>query len=181
MRLAREIALEAKSGLPRRARMSTLSIEVRPGEFPSERIAAAETLLWLARDSASVDSLVLESIEDLSRDPSPAVRYTVARRASLVVTVDPERVWRASEDRVRREDSSEVQKALLHTLSVLVNLDIDRAADLIALMYEREELGQAREGLLIESAGVLLDLWVWRAHPSGQALLDRMVKPLGSR
>ena len=147
--------------------------------LPDARRAAAAALISLALHPVLVTDQVIATIDELSRDASAAVRFTVAGGLARLYTVRPDSAWGLAERIVGEEQSSAVISAAIGSLAWLSGKDEDRATKLIAVAYERERAGLARESLLLDASRVLTQLWVLRgneaAHPHVLDLSQQLV------
>lgn len=178
--LARELALEgAKGAIPRSDRDIEEFDKGTPGwGVPSGRIDAARALLLLSRDPQVMGSDLLASVDDLAKDEHPAVRWMVAHNLGLARHTDPEGVWQLITHIAEHEPSAQVIEALLNPLSQCLNDRLEEVATIIRRLYDREIADRRHESLVRALTSLLIQLWVWRGHPSGRKLVDEWVEDI---
>lgn len=106
----------------------------------SPRISAAQGLTCLARAETYVNAVLLTRIEELTRDPVPAVRFQVALRLALLDNTAPDIMWKLLEQFSDREVSRGVISGLLsEPLRRLSGQYPDRIVRLAKTIYDRFE------------------------------------------
>ena len=136
------------------------------GVWPVPRIAAAEGLLALAAGSGCTDTTIIQTLDTLVKDPSPRVRFPIARYATWIRNTQPAKMWEWLEI-LSEDESITVRDACVHALNDLANVDSARALTLIDKILE--SISKDREGgdKLTKSAVQILTGWyVWRNEPT---------------
>ncbi len=132
---------------------------------PAPRIEAAEGLLALARHATCSSQELLGTIERLSNDPVPAVRYQIASRLNMLYRAAPELMWRLIERVSHEEPSRGVLLGFLNgCLQRVAGAEPDRVASLTKAVFSRvtEGAGAARVRELCVS--LFTDLYIWRGQ-----------------
>src|SRR5262249_55819138 len=80
---------------------------------PAVRVAAAEGVVLLARHPTCAAPEVLQTIERLSIDPVPPVRFQIAARLNALYSTAPDCMWRIIEHLSHDEPSRGVLQELL--------------------------------------------------------------------
>ena len=178
--LARELALEGATGaIPRRDPDLEQFDDRSPGwGVPSGRIDAARALLLLSRDPQLAGPDLLASIEALTNDEHPTVRWMVAHSLGFARQTDPARVWQLVTRMAEDEHSALVLQALLEPLSRFLDERIDDVATIVLRLYGREMADRRHESLIRALTSFLIQLWVWRGHPSGRTLVDEWIEDI---
>lgn len=151
------------------------------GVWPVPRIAAAEGLLALVAGSGSTNSTIIQTLDTLVRDPSPRVRFPVARYATWIHKSQPTKMWEWLEI-LSEDESISVRDACAHALNNLANVDAARALTLIDKILE--SVPKDREGgdRLTKSAVQILTSWyVWRNEPAASAAIARITSNIAER
>jgi hypothetical protein len=132
---------------------------------PAPRIEAAEGLIGLARTTSCATPEVLETLERLSDDPVPAVRFQIATRINVLYRTAPELMWQLIERMSRQEPSRGVLQGLLSIpLPWLAGPNPDRVADLTKTIFDRVKEGPGAEKVREFCIGIFGGLYVWRDH-----------------
>jgi hypothetical protein len=140
---------------------------------PAARIEAAGGIIRLARHGSCTDSALLETIECLSRDEMPAVRYQVAGRLTSLYETAPELMWTLTERISQEEKSRGVLQGLLHgTLQPLAGHHPDRVTDCVRFIFERVRDGAGADEVRNGCASIFLGLHLWQNHPVCAQILD---------
>jgi len=132
---------------------------------PSARVDAAAGLILLARQSSCVADEVLRSIDRLSRDPVPAVRFQIAIRLNVLYRTAPDLIWQILERYSREETSSSILQALVNEpLRRLSGSNLDHILDLAQAIYyrmtDKVKFKNARQACLSLFAG----LYLWQGN-----------------
>lgn len=101
--------------------------------FP--RAEAVRGLLVLI-SSTNANNSTISLIEQLVKDPEPAVRFQIAYNLPMLVTVDHERLWPIVE-RLLQDSSIAVAAAALHNLGPFYGIDRDRTLALCISVLDR--------------------------------------------
>jgi hypothetical protein len=145
--------------------------------FPSPRISSAEGLTLIGGQARFATEDVLAAVVALSRDPSPAVRFAVARRVNALAITAPGTAWAIAEERASKDPSTAVLKVLLGPLVRLANLDEARAVASIRGILNRERRRRApHQSLLDDLYEVLAGLAVWRDARGAHAALRPLLR-----
>jgi HEAT repeat protein len=178
--LARELALEGATGaIPRRDPDIEQFDKRSPGwGVPSGRIDAARALLLLSRDPQLAGPDLFASIEALANDEHPTVRWMVAHSLGFACQTDSAKVWQLVNRMAEHERSAQVLQALLDPLSRFLDERVDDVATIIRRLYDREMADRRHESLLRALTSFLIQLWIWRGHPSGRKLVDEWIEDI---
>jgi len=132
---------------------------------PAARIDAAKGLPQLARQPSCAIPEVLQTIERLSEDPVPAVRFQVAVRLVSLYHTAQELMWSIAERLCRREASRSVLLGLLnHTLGQLAGSHPDRVVELANEVLSRTRDDADAEDVRQSCIMIFTGLYVWRDH-----------------
>ena len=133
---------------------------------PAPRIQAAAGLTWLVRQPTCVDQTVLGTIERLSKDPVPAVRFQVATRLIALYRTAPKLMWTVLEWLCLEETSRGVLQGLLNDpLRRLAGSHANRIADLTEAIYERVTSGPGAKSVRDACTSIFLRLYLWQDNP----------------
>lgn len=133
--------------------------------IPAPRVDAAGGLLWLAREASCADRRLLETIDRLSRDDVPAVRFQIASRLGSLYYTAPDLMWGLIERMCREERSRGVLQGLIHDpLMRLAGPHADRVAGLTRIIFERVGDEQGARKVRRLCAEMFTGLYVWRDH-----------------
>jgi hypothetical protein len=145
--------------------------------IPSPRVDAAGGLMWLAHSPDMADSQVLESIERLSNDDVPAVRFQIASRLNYVYYTAPDLMWRIIERMANEEQSRGVLEALLHVpLSILAGPHADRIVHLTQVIFERVRDGSGAAKIRAMCTRLFCGMYIWRDHDLARTIVFRLAK-----
>ena len=151
------------------------------GGWPIPRIVAAEGLLALAAGSGCTDSTIIQELDTLVRDPSPRVRFPIARYATWVRNTQPAKMWEWLEI-LSEDESITVREACVRALNDLANIDAARALTLIDKILE--SIPKDREGgdrLTTSAVQILTGWYVWRNEPAAYAAIARITSNIAER
>lgn len=178
--LARDLALEGATGaIPRRDPDIEQFDNRSPGwGVPSGRIDAARALLLLSRDPQLAGPDLFASIEALANDEHPTVRWMVAHSLGFARQTDSAKVWQLVTRMAEHERSAQVLQALLDPLSLFLDERVDDVATIVRRLYDREMADRRHESLLRALTSFLIQLWIWREHPSGRKLVDEWIEDI---
>jgi hypothetical protein len=157
------------------------SFDAHPGwGSPSSRIEAAQGLLSLARKEGCTSGDILEAVERLSADPSPAVRYQVSVRAVWLFNVAPDRMWRIVE-RMAAEDSSRgvLQGLLSGALDPLAGHSPDRVAGLVTTILQRTRGGPGADEVRGRCVEILAKQAVWLGNSVAESAIAALLDTVG--
>jgi signal recognition particle GTPase len=140
--------------------------------IPAPRVDAAGGLVWLAREASCANQQLLETIDRLSRDDVPAVRFQIASRLNALYYTAPDVMWELIERMCREERSRGVLQGLLQSpLSLFAGPHADRVAELTRIIFERVVDGSGAHevrGLCVE---MFTGLYVWRDHQLARGMV----------
>ncbi len=145
---------------------------------PAARISAAQGLTNLARTKSCATEELLAAVENVSRDPVPAVRFQVVVRLTSLYQNDPDRMWRIIERIATSDESRGVLSGLLGSpVSQLAGAQPDRSTLCVRTVLDRtltdsEEVSEA-------AIGILNGLHVWQDHPLSGELLSGFISTPG--
>ncbi len=140
------------------------------------RIEAAEGLITLAYESDCVTSEVLETIEKLSGDAVPAVRFQIAARLHLLYRTAPALMWRIMEQMAREEKSRGVLQGLLAgPLNRLAKVDPDRVVGLTVAILKRIDKGPGADEVREHCIRILTELYVRQDHPQSREIINQII------
>jgi hypothetical protein len=133
---------------------------------PAARIDTAQGVTRIARHAVCVDQALLETIERLTHDEVPAVRYQVASRLTSLYYTAPELMWMLLE-RISREEKSRgvLQGLLWGALQPLAACHPDRITDCVRPIFERVRGGAGAGEVLDSCASIFLGLYLWQNQP----------------
>ena len=150
--------------------------DAHPSWGRAARIEAAEGLITLAYKSDCATSDVLETIEKLSGDAVPAVRFQIAARLHLLHRTAPALMWRIMEQMAREEKSRGVLQGLLvWPLKRLAKVDPDRVDELTVAILERIDKGPGADEVREHCIRLLAGLYVWRDLSQSREIIERII------
>jgi hypothetical protein len=145
---------------------------------PAARISAAQGLTNLARATSCATDDLLTAVEDLSRDPVPAVRFQVVIRLTSLYLTDPDRMWRIIEQIAVSDASRGVLSGLLTSpVSQLAGAHPDRSTLCVRTVLDRKLTDS--EEVSGAAIGILNGLHVWQDHPLSGELLSGFIATPG--
>jgi hypothetical protein len=151
------------------------SEESAPGQtggWPVSRVVAAEGLLALAAGSGCTDPAILETLEQLFRDPSAKVRFPIARYALWLHKAHPARMWEWIET-FSKDKNIAVREGCVHALDYLANLNADRALKLIdKVLAGAPKDGEGAKKLIKYSVQALTAWYVQKNESAARAALE---------
>ena len=103
---------------------------------PAARIDAAQGLTQIARHLTCVDKVLLDTIDRLSYDPAPAVRYQVAASILSLYQTAPESMWKIIDRMSHEEISHGVLQGLLHSLDRLLGAHKEKVSELTNNIFD---------------------------------------------
>jgi hypothetical protein len=143
--------------------------------IPSPRVDAAGGLIWLAREPEFADPELLGTIERLSHDELPAVRFQIASRLNSIYYTAPDLMWQIIEQMCRKEQSRGVLEGLLNVpLSLLAGPHADRTAYLTQIIFERVRQGNGAAKIRSLCTEHFCALYVWRDHGLAREMVFRI-------
>jgi hypothetical protein len=133
---------------------------------PAARIPAAMGLTGLARHQSCTDNAILGTIDRLSRDPVPAVRFQVISRLLALYRTAPDLMWTILECVCHTELSRGVLQGLLgDPLPRLAGPHADRVASLVQTVFDRIIDGVGAKKVREACVSIFTSLFVWQNHP----------------
>lgn len=102
---------------------------------PTPATEAAQGIAWLARLRADND--LLSTIEALTRDPRPWIRFLIVRELFRIIDTSPETLWRLAQERAETETNVVVQDALVRALGDLLPSAEVRVTPLLSILTQR--------------------------------------------
>lgn len=143
---------------------------------PSARIEAAQGLIVLARNPSFSNPEIFASIDRLSKDPVPAVRFQIARSLNTISRTAPELMWRLIELMSHGDSSRGVLQAILSgPFHRLGGSNPDRIADLTNIIFERITEGPGAKTVREFCVGIFADLYIWRGNAQCQVIIFGLV------
>lgn len=162
--------------------------DARFDEFPSwggpaPRIEAAEGLIVLVRNPSCATPEVMATLECLSNDPVPTVRFQIAKSLNALYRAAPEFMWQIIERMSREEPSRGVLQGLISgPLQRLADADPDRVAGLTRTIFDRVREGPGAKIVREFCVGIFTRLYIWRDHTvSREAVMDIAASPSVNR
>lgn len=152
---------------------------------PAPRIDAARTVMQFCRRQPSPPPTVLRVVEDLIRDPHPAVRMAVVRNLVALWKSDQALMWRLAEVVTDAETNLSVMEAFLtDVLGRVRSADPERVERLVLTVRDRlaQDVRTDRPGSkLREGIGSLVGLlWIVNARPQAKDLISEWcTDPIG--
>ena len=149
---------------------------------PAPRHEAAQTLPWLTHFGP--DEEVLNSIDHLTADPVPSVRFLLACELWRVSEHAPELAWRHLIDLAEHEPNSVVLAGVCASLWKMIPRAHDRSLSVLKILYSRLPAHSVKSAFREHLISMITDfavrdaeLWAlsllagWRAEPIDSALL----------
>ncbi|HYE75991.1 MAG TPA: hypothetical protein VEF04_21780, partial [Blastocatellia bacterium] len=133
---------------------------------PAARIDAAEGIMHLAGKPSCLDKELIETIERLSNDPVPTVRFKIASKLVALYRTAPELMWRLLERFSREENSRGVLQLLVaQSLRQLAGHHTAQVAELTHIIFDRHLEGTGADEVRKHCASILAGLYVWQDQP----------------
>lgn len=164
--LSREILLAALAVDPPNEEPDRDESYTFPSWSPMPVTEAAQGLPWLARLRA--DAELIAAIEELARDPRPAVRFLVVRKSFRFIETAPAVFWRIAEERATNDRNVVVQDALCRALGDVLGAERSRAVSALAVLAERVLVQDADSEVL--KTLTALATWLAFAHENTWAI-----------
>ena len=143
--------------------------------IPSPRVDAASGLITLAQQPEFVDRELLETIERLSQDEVPAVKFQIASRLNSLYYTAPDLMWNILERLSQEEQSRGVLQALLQgPFAVLLGPHADRIASLTQMIFERVREGSGSAKVRSLCTQHFCGLYLWRDQDLSRELVFRI-------
>lgn len=143
---------------------------------PAARIDAAGGIMNLAGKPSCLDKELIETIERLSNDPVPPVRFQIASRLVALYHTAPELMWKLLERFSREEESRGVlQFLVVHSLQRLAGRHADRVAEIIRAIFDRVRDGAGADKVRQHCASILAGLYVWKDQPLCRETVEMIV------
>ncbi|KVF18379.1 ATP-binding protein [Burkholderia cepacia] len=154
------------------------SFENSPGwGSPAPRVSAAVAAMVLASTGESAMHQLRAVIEQLLKDPHPAVRMAVATRINALWFTDRALMWQLAERVVDEENNGSVLSFFANdVLSRLVHSDSERVEALAIKLSNRPCGEAARQKLRVEIGSLIAILWVSYQRPSAKALIEEWLQ-----
>jgi len=139
---------------------------------PTPKIEAAQGLMDLVW-SQGFDEKLKDILDELGRDPSPAVRFQIATRAVNFYTRDKDFFWGYVDDRFKAEKSAAVFRSLIGSL---VNPNValsepDRVVERLANPLQRWLPSKKTKDIVRESVDCLTQLYVYLNNANAHKIL----------
>ena len=139
------------------------------------RLNAASGLMTLAGSASCATQDVFERIEQLARDPVPAVRYQIATSLNALAETNSALMWGLAYSFANEEPSKGVLKAFLgRPTTVLIRLDLERAFELILTIRDRITAGPGSDKVQTACASILASLFVWKGHAASREAIEEV-------
>jgi hypothetical protein len=138
---------------------------------PAARIDAASGLILLARFQECFDDQLQKSIEMLSRDGVPAVRFQIAIRANALLKTAPDLMWSLLNYYATDEINDGVIKGSLHPLNRLAVAHPSEVVQLAQSIFHKSVDVAEVDSIAQSCLSILLGLHLWRdQHKAGQLI-----------
>jgi signal recognition particle GTPase len=129
---------------------------------PAARIDAAQGLIQIARHSTCVDKILLDTIDRLSYDPVPAVRYQVAVFILSLYQTAPELMWKIIDRMGHKEISHGVLQGLLHSLDRLLGAHQEKVSELTKNIFDRVSDSDGADRVKEFCISIFIRLYLWQ-------------------
>jgi limonene-1,2-epoxide hydrolase len=140
---------------------------------PLPRIEAAQGLIHLLSNWLP-DPEVVSTVEKLSKDLVPAVRYQIASGlVGLYVKKMPDEFWRLTTEMFETEKTTGVMLGLLHTLRSVAGVEPERVVNLLSQLMNRGLPNSDRHEFSQSLLNIIAGLFVFKGDPNADALLRR--------
>jgi hypothetical protein len=149
---------------------------------PSPRISAAAGIMLLARHPKCFTSDVHRTIENLTGDPVPAVRFQIVTNLTCLYKTAPEFMWQIL-SRVAKEENSRGVLSGMMTSAVgrLAAYHPDSVSELTSIVFERFADDPKAAGIRASCANLYSGLYVWQGHQKCRTTAQKIVDdPLGA-
>lgn len=134
---------------------------------PSARTSAARGLICLVRFDRTPDTLLLEAIHRLARDPVCHVRFQIAAELHFIHRVDKDWMWTEYQHALLDEPARAVVQAALGSLGQAAPLDYPRVVSLSKAVLSRYEkqTGPGIDACRASATSLIADLYMWQETP----------------
>lgn len=141
---------------------------------PAARIDAAQGLTKLTRHSNCIDDELLATVEQLTYDPVPAVRYQVTSNLLWMYKTAPQLMWRIISRITREEASRGVLHGLLYPLGRLSSSHGESVAELIKVIFDRVTDGSGSKQIREYCTSIFFGLDVWQDNPIAREVISQI-------
>jgi hypothetical protein len=144
---------------------------------PASRIDTAHGLIRLSRQKALADDVVFNAIENLSKDPVPAVRYQIAINLVCLYEANHDLMWKLLEELSARDESRGVlQGMLVGALRRLAPYNPDRTTNCVLTIFNRIRDGDGATEVRRRSASIFAGLYLWQGQRDCGEMVTRFVE-----
>lgn len=142
---------------------------------PAPRIPAAVGLVLLASAPECADTEILASLDRLTRDPSPPVRFQVARALHRLYRSAPDLCWDHMERMAAEDRSLGVLDGLVTgPLSSLRYDDAERVMKLALRIYDRVRGRREAKDVRKGCANILAWIYLWKDSPQAETVIGEI-------
>lgn len=140
---------------------------------PAPRVSAGVAAMILAGVGESTVRQLRPVIEQLLKDPHPAVRMSVATRVNTLWFTDRTLMWQLADRVVEEEQNGSILSFFVNTvLARLVHSDPGRIEALVIRLIDKPCGEVARQKLRVEIGSLIVILWISHQRPSAKAIID---------
>lgn len=140
---------------------------------PSPRVSAGVAAMILAGTGEFAVHKLRPVIEQLLKDPHPAVRMAVATRVNTLWFTDRTLMWKLADRVVDEESNGSVLSFFANTvLARLLHSDPERIEALVIRLGNKPCGEVARQKLRVEVGGLIAILWISHQRPSAKAIIE---------
>lgn len=140
------------------------------------RIDSAIGLCRLVSKEGCLDNDVMKTINKLSNDPNPRVRYGVVCNLTYLYDNAREEMWNFIEVFVHNEQSRGVLTWLIPTLDRLLSAHMDRVVELTKVIYDRVTEGSGAEEVRRRCRIIFLKGLLWENHVLCRQVIEGIIR-----
>lgn len=140
------------------------------------RIDSAIGLCRLVSKEDCLDNDVMETINKLSNDPNPRVRYGVVCNLTYLYNNAREEMWNFIEAFVHNEQSRGVLTWFIPTLDRLLSAHMDRVVELTKVIYDRVTEGSGAEEVRKRCRIIFLKGLLWENHVLCRQVIEGIIR-----
>lgn len=145
------------------------------GAIPAPRAHASEALVKFAIKPSCLDESILDTIQNLSRDDAPAVRYEVAENILHLYHTAPETMW-AMLDRFCNEEPRRgiLRRLMEHPVKRLAPYHPERVTELTRAVFNRVEGGAGAIEVRKACVSIFNGLYLWQGNQACGTMMNEM-------
>jgi hypothetical protein len=148
---------------------------------PAARLNAAQGWMRIARYARFVDEVFLAKVRALASDPTPSVRFQVARDLSGLYRTAPDTLWELIEHFGENEKSLGVLQGFMATLQVIAPRYPTRIVPVVTKILERVPDEKGERSVRDAAFNVIAGLYIWQGNHDCEKLIAATIADLQQR